>query len=212
MPTFQDFQRMIHTPEFWTADESDREQMWSQYTNVQEADVTPVNAYQLGLLALQEMARLGMIVKALALETPAEPPKRRGRPPRMNGEGHQPRPPKERPISVVADPEAAVVELMDVRLSAEQARDIGEKLLQAAAVVEAINPGREGESHISQFGLTERKHFSRMDAINREEREDGVRGGGRAPPSSRWDSWDDFRSATSYAELEWGDDRVAEQL
>jgi hypothetical protein len=136
---------MVHTPEFWQADEADREHMWSQYTNIQEADVTPVNAYQLGLLALQEMARMGLIVKALALETtPVEPPKRRGRPPRANGAVHQPRPPRERPISVMADPEAATVEFMDMRLTAEQARDIGEKLLQAAAVVEAINPGVDG--------------------------------------------------------------------
>jgi hypothetical protein len=59
----------------------------------------------------------------------------------MNGEVHQPGPPKERPISVIANPEAATVELMDMRLSVEQARDVGEKLLQAAAVFEAINPG-----------------------------------------------------------------------
>lgn len=128
MTAFSDFQAAIHTREFWTADESDRNAMFAPYTSVQEADVTPVNAYQLGLLALQEMVRMGMIVKALALEAPAEPPKRRGRPPRMNGEVHQPRPPTERPISVLADPEAAVVELMDMRLSAVQARDIGEKL------------------------------------------------------------------------------------
>jgi hypothetical protein len=147
MPTFHDFQWAIHTREFWQADEADREQMWSQYTNVQEADVTPADAYKLGLLALQDTVRLSLIVKALALETPpAETPTRRGRPPRANGEAHQPGPPKERPISVVADPEAAVVELMDLRLSVEQARDIGERLLQAAAVVEAINPGTEGES------------------------------------------------------------------
>ena len=142
MPSFADFQQMIHTPEFWQADEADRNAMFAPYTSVQETDVTPVNAYQLGLLALQEMVRMGLIVKALALEAPsAEPPKRRGRPPRMNGEAPQPRTPKERPLSVVADPEVATVEFMDMRLTAEQARDIGEKLLQAAAVVEAINPG-----------------------------------------------------------------------
>jgi hypothetical protein len=147
MPTFHDFQCAIHTPELWQADEADREQMWSQYTNVQEADVTPADAYQLGLLALQDTVRRSLIVKALALEMrPAETPSRRGRPPRANGEAHQPGPPKERPIAVVADPEAAVVEQMDTRLSVGQARDIGERLLQAAAVVEAITPGTEGES------------------------------------------------------------------
>ena len=62
MPDFQSFQRMIRTPEFWQADEADR------------------NAYQLGL---QEMVRMGMIVNALALEAPAaEPPRRRGRTPK----------------------------------------------------------------------------------------------------------------------------------
>jgi hypothetical protein len=144
MPDLQSIQQQIHAREFWQADEADREAMWSQYTNVQEADVTPVNAYQLGLLALQEMARMGLIVKAMALEG-QEPPKRRGRPPRMNGAAHEPRPPKEQPISVVTNPEAGTVDFMGMQFTAEQARDIGEKMLQGAAVVEAINPGGEGE-------------------------------------------------------------------
>jgi hypothetical protein len=93
------------------------------------------------------MVRLSLIVKALALVAPAVPPKHRGRPLRMNGEAPQPRPPKERPISVIADPEAATVEFMDLRFTAEQARDIGEKLLQAPAVVEAINPLTESMLH-----------------------------------------------------------------
>ena len=94
MPTFQDFQRAIHSPEFWHADKADREQLWPQYTDLQEADVTPVAAYQLGLPACQEMVRLSLAVEALALETPpAEPPNRRGRPPRMNGVAHEPRSP-----------------------------------------------------------------------------------------------------------------------
>jgi hypothetical protein len=41
MPTFHDFQRAIHTREFWQADEADREQLWPQYTDLQEADITP---------------------------------------------------------------------------------------------------------------------------------------------------------------------------
>lgn len=50
------------------------------------------------------------------------------------------------PLLVVADPEAAVVEMMGMRLPVEQARDLGEKLLQAASMVEFINPGREGDA------------------------------------------------------------------
>jgi hypothetical protein len=92
MPDLQAFQAAIHTQEFWIADEADRNAMFDQYTSVQEADVTPVNAYQLGLLALQEMERLGLIVKAMALESAPEPPKRRGRAPRMSGEAPAPKP------------------------------------------------------------------------------------------------------------------------
>lgn len=44
MTTFAEFQQMVHTPEFWAADEQDRDAMWSQYTSVQEADVTPVKS------------------------------------------------------------------------------------------------------------------------------------------------------------------------
>jgi hypothetical protein len=81
MSDLQSFQAAIHTQEFWQADEADRNAMFAPYTSVQEADVTAVNAYQLGLLALQEMVRMGAIVKTLALETPpTEPPRRRGRP------------------------------------------------------------------------------------------------------------------------------------
>jgi hypothetical protein len=143
MPTFHDFQRAIHTRDFWQADEADRDVMWSQYANIPVSDVTSVNAYQLGLLALQEMARMGLIVKALALEQQPAEPKRRPRAPRANGEFQTSRPPEERPMSVIADPEAGVVTFNGVPYTPEEVRDIGEKMLQGAAVVEAINPGVE---------------------------------------------------------------------
>jgi hypothetical protein len=137
MPDIQSFQRMIHTPEFWQADESDREAMWSQYTSVQEADVTPVNAYQLGLLALQEMVRMGMIVKAMALEQQPEPPKRRGRPPKVNGDAPAPEPSRNgraREISVSAND--GRVELMNRKLSADEARELGARLIEAANTID----------------------------------------------------------------------------
>jgi len=117
--------RMIHTPEFWQADEGDRNAMFAPYTSIQEADVTSVNAYQLGLLGLQEMVRMGMIVKALALEAPAaEPPRRRGRPPKSRHDG------------VVISVETGRIEVMHRELSAEEARALGSRLLEAAAVLE----------------------------------------------------------------------------
>jgi hypothetical protein len=46
-------------------------------------------------------------------------------------------------ITLVVDPEAGVVEFNGMRYTPEEARDIGEKLLQGAAVVEAITPVTE---------------------------------------------------------------------
>lgn len=128
MSDLRAFQRMIHTPEFWQADEADRNAMFAPYTSIQEADVTPVNAYQLGLLALQEMVRLGMVVKALALEAPpATPPRRRGRPP------------KTRPDEVVVSLEAGRIEVMHRKLSAAEARALGSRLLEAAAAIDGAS-------------------------------------------------------------------------
>ena len=132
MSDLQAFQIAIQTQEFWQDDEADRTAMFASYTSVQEA----------GLLALQEMVRMGAIVKTLALETPpAEPPRRRGRPPRANGETPAPEPSRNgraREISVSAND--GRVELMNQKLSDDEARELGARLIEAANQVEGVDP------------------------------------------------------------------------
>ena len=121
--SLQDVQRSIHVPENWDLDDAHAHAVFEPYEQLppdQRRD--PQNAYELGLRVAEELARLRLVVKALALERapqPSAPPRPRGRPP-INL------------LSVRAHPERATVTAFGRRLSAEQARELGALLVQAA--------------------------------------------------------------------------------
>jgi hypothetical protein len=122
--SLQDVQRSIHVPEYWDLDDADAKAVFEPFEHL-PADQrrSPENAYALGLRVAEELGRLRLVVKALALErTPqpsAPPPRPRGRPPTNR-------------LSVQANPERATVTAFGRRLSAEQARALGALLVQAA--------------------------------------------------------------------------------
>jgi hypothetical protein len=121
--SLQDVQRSIHVPEYWDLDDADAQAVFEPFEHL-PADQrrSAENAYELGLRVAEELGRLRLVVKALALERapqPSAPPRPRGRPPTHR-------------LSVQANPEHATVTAFGRRLSAEQARALGALLVQAA--------------------------------------------------------------------------------
>jgi hypothetical protein len=122
--SLQDVQRSVHLPEYWDLDDADAKAVFEPFEHL-PADQrrSPENAYELGLRVAEELGRLRLVVKALALERAPQPS---APPPRPRG-----RPPTNR-LSVRANTERATVTAFGRRLSAAQAREVGSLLLQAA--------------------------------------------------------------------------------
>ena len=121
-----DFARDIHTKVWWDRDMADANDLLAPYTAVTAETLTPEIQLQLNSIMIQEIGRVALVVRALALEHPAAPPAKRGRPRRIA-------PPTPAPdLAVDAHPETASIAFLGLRLSAAQAREITGQLLQAA--------------------------------------------------------------------------------
>lgn len=122
---------LIRTPEFWNAERVDRQRMYAEYSHVEEASISPVHAYLLGLYALQELDRVEQILEVMALD---------GANPTTSATGSMPRRSRGRPhhesILDVANIDGQI-ECLGARLSPDQARELGSKLLEAARAVAA---------------------------------------------------------------------------
>ena len=126
----QDVQRSIHVPENWELDDAHAHAVFQPYEQLPpDQRRSAENAYALGLRVAEELGRLRLVVKALALERapqPSAPPRPRGRPPTHL-------------LSVTAHPERATVTALGRRLNAEQARELGALLVQAANEVDGVS-------------------------------------------------------------------------
>lgn len=126
--SFADLQRSIHDPRYWELDEADAQAMFASYTQLQLDDLRLEYAFGLALLVAQELSRLRLVAKALALErAPAAPVV----PPRPQGRPRQPQ-----RLTVRANPERATVTVFGARLSAARARELGRRLVQAAGEID----------------------------------------------------------------------------
>jgi len=123
------FGRDIHTPAWWARDMADANDLLAPYAAVTAETLTPEIQMQLNSILIQEIGRVALIVRTLALEHPAKPPANRGRPRRVT--------PPAPNVAVDAHPESASIAFMGLRLSAEQARVIAGQLLQAADALTA---------------------------------------------------------------------------
>lgn len=128
----QSFQPGIHTKEWWERDMADANSLLAPYAYLKPEELTPEMALQLFSIVIQEIGRVALITRALALE---EKP-RRGRPPKNDREV-RPRSGRDRSLTVQANPEAGAVEFMNMRLSAGQARELAEQLTQAADMLQS---------------------------------------------------------------------------
>ena len=124
-----DFARDIHTAAWWARDMADANDLLAPYTAVTAETLTPEIQMQLNSIMIQEIGRVALVVRTLALERPVTPPAKRGRPRRDT--------PPAPDMVVDAHPETASIAFMGLRLSAEQAREIAGQLLQAAEVLAA---------------------------------------------------------------------------
>ena len=119
-----DFARDIHTQAWWDRDMADANDLLAPYIAVTAETLTPEIQLQLNSIIIQEIGRVALVVRALALEHPAAPPAKRGRPRRAT--------PPAPDLAVAAHPETASIAFMGLQLSAERAREIAGQLLQAA--------------------------------------------------------------------------------
>lgn len=134
-----DFGRDIHTPEWWARDMADANDLLAPYTSVTAETLTPEIQMQLNTILIQEIGRVALVVRTLALEHPAKAPAKRGRPRRVT--------PPAPNVAVDAHPGTASIAFMGLRLSAEEARTIAEQLLQAAA---ALVPTPDGSGDVRE--------------------------------------------------------------
>lgn len=126
-----DFARDIHTAAWWARDMADANDLLAPYTAVTAETLTPEIQMQLNSIMIQEIGRVALVVRTLALEHPAKPPAKRGRPRRAV--------PPAADVAVDTHPETASIAFMGLRLSAEQARAIAGQLLQAAEVLAPLS-------------------------------------------------------------------------
>lgn len=130
-----DFARDIHTAAWWVRDMADANDLLAPYTAVTAETLTPEIQMQLNSIMIQEIGRVALVVRTLALEHPAKVPAKRGRPRRT------PSPAPD--VAVDAHPETASIAFMGLRLSAGEAREIAGQLLQAA---DTLAPGSSDPS------------------------------------------------------------------
>src|SRR5258706_7995668 len=120
----------IHDPAWWDNDDAIYDAQLDAY------DGQPMNAAIMGNLVTlnwTETGRLRHMVKMVALELgrlSLEQPKPRGRPPKSRVPVPDPAPSTAREIAVSAN--EGRVELLHRKLSAEEARELGARLIQAA--------------------------------------------------------------------------------
>jgi hypothetical protein len=108
---------------------TDANALLAPHAAVTAATLTPEIQLRLNSIMIQEIGRVSLVVRALALEHPAKPPAKRGRPRRAM--------PAEPAIAAAAHSAAALLAFMGLRLSAEQAREIAGQLLEAAEALVA---------------------------------------------------------------------------
>jgi hypothetical protein len=121
-----EFARVLRTSEWWAKDRATFQAQLSEYDGIPLANMPPATAAQIGALALAKTAHLYEIVEALALD------RRPGRPKGSSAE----RTPRERTLSVSADPGSGQVEVLGMTVPADQARELGHLVLHAADVAE----------------------------------------------------------------------------
>lgn len=130
-----DFARDIHTTTWWDRDMADANDLLAPYTSVTAETLTPEIQLQLNSIMIQEIGRVALVVRALALEHPASPSAKRGRPRRAT--------PPAPDTAVAVHPETASVAFMGLRLSAGEARELAGQLIQAA---DALAPAPDDPS------------------------------------------------------------------
>ncbi len=116
----------IHSPAFWAREDRAFDEQMDYYEG---QPLTESTRATLLMMAWVEIGNLRVVARTLALE--GHVPKRRGRP-RSND------PPPKREIPVVAN--EGRVELGNRKLSADEARDLGARLIQAADALESFQP------------------------------------------------------------------------
>jgi hypothetical protein len=121
----------IHSPEFWAREDRAFDEQMDYYEG---QPLTENTRATLLMMAWTEIAQLRVVARTLALE--GREPRPRGRP---KGNGT---PPPKREIPVVAN--EGRVELGNRKLSADEARELGARLIQAADALDSGQP--EGEA------------------------------------------------------------------
>jgi hypothetical protein len=77
MSDMHEFSRDLHTPEWWAQDNAAAEEQLAPFQGIDPSEMTPEEQFRLMTIAITELGRLRLIVRALALEEPAPvtPPK-----------------------------------------------------------------------------------------------------------------------------------------
>jgi len=113
----------IHTYDWWEAEEAAGNERLRAFRDLTPADVTPALTLELTGTLLQEIARVALLTKVLALENA---PRKRGRPPKV----------KEHTLTVVGADTTETVCFPKTVLTSDEARALGRRLLQAALAAE----------------------------------------------------------------------------
>jgi hypothetical protein len=145
MPDLQPFQSAMHTPDFWQNEFAAINASIEPYVGLRAEQLTPEVNLELHQVTIQGIARALQLVSDLALENRPEPPKRLGRPARVEQEPPQTphRNGSAREISVSAND--GRVELMNRKLSADEARELGARLIEAADMLQSPDGKRADE-------------------------------------------------------------------
>ena len=124
----------IHNPAWWRREDDIFDAQLDAYDGV---PMTEEVRATLLMMAWAEIAQLRIVQKVMALEG-YEPPRRPGRPPKVRDPASEHRRcERAREISVSAN--EGQVELMHRKLSADEARELGARLIQAAEHIEMSN-------------------------------------------------------------------------